>query len=291
MAIQTYTIGQTLTAAQMTALQANDYNQTVSTKTSNYVLVAADKGTRVVMNVSTASTITVNTSLFSAGDTVILQNIGSNASVVTPGTATVSSAGSLSIPQYGSGILYFTSAGVAIFFPSAGPAASSALTFISSGSVGTSLTFSLPANSFTSTYLNYLLIFNGVGMDGGVNIMARMRASGTDYSTADYNFHIGTIDTSGGYAGVGGGATTSEWRIGSANNTSLGQTYGQMYLFSPKAATFTKFNSQMETGGLHTFGGGALSTTTSFDSLTIFSHNGIAVFNNGTYTLYGLANS
>ena len=64
MAIQTFTAGQVLTAAQMNSLQANDYNQTVSTKTDSYTLVAADKGTRVVMNKATATTITVNDSLF-----------------------------------------------------------------------------------------------------------------------------------------------------------------------------------------------------------------------------------
>ncbi len=125
MAIQTFTSGQVLTAAQVNALQANDFNQTVSNKTANYTLVAADKGTRVVMNVSSASTVTVNTSLFSAGDTLVIQNIATNATVVTAGTATVSTAGSLSIPQYGSGTLYFTSASAAIFFPSAGQPASS----------------------------------------------------------------------------------------------------------------------------------------------------------------------
>jgi hypothetical protein len=115
-----------LTAALLNAVQANDYNQTVSTKTVNYTLVAADKGTRVVMNAAGATTITVNTSLFSAGDTVVLQNIGAGVTTVTAGTATVSSAGPLAIPQYGSGTLYFTSAGVAIYFPSAvaAPAAS-----------------------------------------------------------------------------------------------------------------------------------------------------------------------
>ena len=74
MAIQTFTSGQVLTAAQVNALQTNDFNQTVSTKTANYTLVAADKGTRVVMNVSSASTVTVNTSLFSAGDSLVIQN-------------------------------------------------------------------------------------------------------------------------------------------------------------------------------------------------------------------------
>ena len=118
MAIQTFVASTVLTAAQMNALQANDYNQTVSTKTASYTLVAADKGTRVVMNSASATTITVNTSLFSAGDTLVLQNIGAGVCTVTAGTATVSTAGSLAIPQNGSGVLYFTSAGVSIFYPS-----------------------------------------------------------------------------------------------------------------------------------------------------------------------------
>jgi len=120
MALTTFTSGQVLTAAQMNAVQANDYNQTVSTKTASYTLVAADKGTRVVMNSASATTITVNTSLFSAGDTLFLQNISTGVCTVTAGTATVATAGSLAIPQNGSGILYFTSAGVSIYYPSAG---------------------------------------------------------------------------------------------------------------------------------------------------------------------------
>jgi hypothetical protein len=119
MAIQDFTAGQVLTAAQMDSLQANDYNQTVSTKTASYTLVAADKGTRVVMNSASATTITVNTSLFSAGDTLILQNIGVGTCTVTAGTATVSTVGSLNLTQNSQGTLYFTSAGVSIFYPTA----------------------------------------------------------------------------------------------------------------------------------------------------------------------------
>jgi hypothetical protein len=99
MALTTFTSGQVLTAAQLNAVQANDYNQTVSTKTASYTLVAADKGTRVVMNAAGATTITVNTSLFSAGDTLVIQNIGAGVTTVTAGTATVSSAGPLAIPK------------------------------------------------------------------------------------------------------------------------------------------------------------------------------------------------
>jgi len=122
MAIQDFTAGQILTAAQMDSLQANDYNQTVSTKTDSYVLVAADKGTRVVMNKATATTITVNDSLFNAGDTLFIQNIGAGTCTVTAGTATVTTAGSLALAQWGGGTLYFTSASAAIFFSGGSPA-------------------------------------------------------------------------------------------------------------------------------------------------------------------------
>ena len=122
MAIQDFTAGQILTAAQMDSLQANDYNWTVSTKTASYTLVAADKGTRVVMNSASATTITVNTSLFSAGDTLFIQNIGVGVCTITAGTATVTTAGSLALAQWGGGTLYFTSASAAIFFSGGSPA-------------------------------------------------------------------------------------------------------------------------------------------------------------------------
>ena len=116
MAIQDFTAGQVLTAAQMDSLQANDYNWTVSTKTASYVLVAADKGTRVVMNAAGATTITVNTSIFAAGDTLFIQNINSGTCTITAGTCTVNTAGSLALAQWQGGVLYFTSASTAIFF-------------------------------------------------------------------------------------------------------------------------------------------------------------------------------
>jgi len=185
MALQTFTAGQVLTAAQMTNLQANDYNQTVSTKTASYTLVAADKGTRVVMNSASATTITVNTSLFSAGDTLVLQNISTGVCTVTAGTATVSTAGSLAIPQNGSGILYFTSAGVSIFYPSAGASAKlgqvvntvktdtfSATTTTYTDITGLSVT--ITPTSASSTILIFVSV-NGSGGVGGDMIVQLLR--------------------------------------------------------------------------------------------------------------------
>lgn len=117
MAKQTFTTGQVLTAAQMTSLQQTAMGGGSTTaKTTSYVLTAADAGTVVQMNAAGATTITVNTALFAAGDTVQIQNIGAGVCTVTAGTATVSTAGSLALSQYEGGQLYFNSTSAAIFF-------------------------------------------------------------------------------------------------------------------------------------------------------------------------------
>ena len=117
MAKQTFTVGQVLTAAQMTSLQQTAMGGGSATaKVASYVLVAADAGTTVAMNAAGATTITVNTGLFAAGDTVFIQNLGAGACTVTAGTATVATAGSLILPQNDAGILYFTATGASIFY-------------------------------------------------------------------------------------------------------------------------------------------------------------------------------
>jgi len=99
---------------------ANLESRPVETKTASYVLVAADVNKRIVMNSASATTITVNTGIFSAGDTVWIHNIGAGTTTVTAGTATVNTAGSLDVGQWEGGSLYFTSASSAIFFRGGG---------------------------------------------------------------------------------------------------------------------------------------------------------------------------
>ena len=158
MAKQTYTTGQVLTAAQMTTLQANDYNQTVSAKVASYTLVAADAGTRITMSNASATTITVNTGLFAAGDTLYITNIGAGVSTITAGTATVSTASSLALGQYDSGVLYFTSTGVALWEKYDGAAASGGgMTQIATGTLSGS---SVSITSIPATYVNLYLQIN-----------------------------------------------------------------------------------------------------------------------------------
>jgi hypothetical protein len=80
------------------------------------VLVAADVGTRIVMNSTTDATITVNTSLFAAGDTLWIHDIGAGNCTIVAGTCAVTTSSSLVVPTNGGGYLYFTSASTAIFF-------------------------------------------------------------------------------------------------------------------------------------------------------------------------------
>ena len=123
MAKQTFTTGQVLTAAQMTSLQQTAMlGGDASAKVASYVLVAADAGTAISMSNGSATTITVNTGLFAAGDIVTIINLGAGVCTITAGTATVTTSGSLALAQNQGCVLRFTSASAAIFFQFATPA-------------------------------------------------------------------------------------------------------------------------------------------------------------------------
>ena len=123
MSKQTFTTGQVLTAAQMTSLQQTALlGGDASAKVASYVLVAADAGTAISMSNGSATTITVNTGLFAAGDIVTILNLGAGVCTITAGTATVATSGSLALAQNQGGVLRFTSASASIFFQFATPA-------------------------------------------------------------------------------------------------------------------------------------------------------------------------
>lgn len=120
MAKQTFTTGQVLTAAQMTSLQQTAMlGGAANAQTASYILVAADAGKCITMSNASATTITVNTGLFAAGDIVTILNIGAGTCTITAGTATVSKPtnATLALVANAGGVLYFTAASTAFFMP------------------------------------------------------------------------------------------------------------------------------------------------------------------------------
>jgi hypothetical protein len=293
MAKQTFTTGQVLTAAQMTSLQANDYNWTVSAQTGSYVLTATNAGQHVTMNAAGATTITVNTALFTAGDTLRITNIGAGTCTITAGTATVTSAGALALTQWASGILYFTSASASIFFPDAKTSGSgSGLVYITGGSFTTVAAVSLTAGTFSSTYRNYLININITANSSDSNALNwRGRVTGTDNSTANYSFALGGRRYSDGVATSGGnGASATAGRLTFMQSPMTGSVVSATF-FAPQLASPTSFVTSSTGRGVGDpdaalQGGGYFNASTQFDALSFYPATGTI---SGTYEVYGYA--
>jgi hypothetical protein len=293
MAIQTFTSGQVLTAAQVNALQSNDFNQTVTTKTADYTpTTTTDIGTRLIMNSASATTITINTSIYSAGDTLFLSNIGAGVCTLTAGTCTITSAGPLAIPQYGGGLLYFTSASAAIYYPTAVtiPAASSALTFITSGSI--SSTSTSVDNCFSATYLNYKIVLNDLVTSAGARINMRLRVSGADNTTNAYSFAVGGIDTTSSTTSVSlaqQNTTAFKFTTDATVAAGLSTSFDLLSPFDTNATHYGPAAVWQTETVLAATSIGVFKTATSFDGVTFFPTSPDTM--TGTYKIYGYANS
>lgn len=286
MAKQTFTTGQVLTAAEMTALQLNDYNQTVSAKVASYTLVAADAGTRITMSNAGATTITVNTSLFAAGDTLFITNIGAGATTITAGTATVSTASSLVLAQYDSGRLYFTSTGVAIWEKYQGAAVSaSGLTLISS--TGFSAVTSFAKDScFSATYSRYRILVNFDSTSAGVDMSMKLRVGGVDSSAASYQSKTMYAESAGVWQTFWGNSLTTGFKATSNMPTTGG--YLTFDISNPFQSLQTNCTMQSGSTDRMVVGTWAFGATTSFDGFDFIS-NGATV--TGNYKIYGYQES
>jgi len=239
MAKQTFTVGQVLTAAQLTSLQQTSMGGgAASAKTASYTLVAADAGTTISMTSTSATTITVNTGLFAAGDTVFIQNLGSGNCTVTAGTATVSTAGSTILPTNDAGILYFVSTGVAIFYDFIQTGAVSPLTTkgdlytfstsdtrLAVGADGTTLV----ADSSEATGLKWAAPAGG----GGMTLLQTVTLSGTSTTTSSFSTAYKSLVLH--FFGV---TTTINGQITIRVNSNTGNNYGDAFL-SDANNTFT----------------------------------------------------
>ena len=133
-----FTSGQVLTAAQMNAITTLPIND----QTASYTLLVGDVGKRVIMNVASANTVTVNNSIFAAGDTIFIANKGAGASTVTAGAGvTINSTSGLELAQYQSGTLVALSASSFLFFESDGGSITTATATVATSQTTTSVTY------------------------------------------------------------------------------------------------------------------------------------------------------
>jgi hypothetical protein len=272
--------GAVLTAAQLNAIT----EVPVSTKTASYTLAATDAGSRITMSSASATTITVNTGLFTAGQSLRIQNLnGGGVCTVTAGTATVTSAGPLAIPSWGGGQLYFTSASAAVWFPDAVTATPGALTLITAQTIGSAVSSVTVSGAFSSSYENYRIIVNGGVGSATAAVLMTLGATATGYS-----WGLQGAD----FAGTGsanGAANTSSRRVLGSTATA---TSGVLDILSPnlaKPTTMTGSYLLAAAGGVMGNVGGYLDNSTQYTAFTITPSTG--TLTGGTIRVYGYSNS
>ncbi len=276
-----FTSGQTLTAAQMNAITTLP----TSTKTASHTLVIADQGTRVIMNSASATTITVNTSIFGASDVVEIQNIGAGVCTVTAGSCTVSSAGPLAIPQHGGGRLVFSSASASTYFPTAVTATPGGLSLISTTTIGNTVSSVTVSNAFSSTHDNYKIIVSG-GVASQTAVCSLILGATT---TGYYRFIV-----SGNYGSdtVNGSAAANAASWSHTVGVSTNSLQGEIDLYLPNAAKTTHFTAKLPlsvTNNSFFQVGGFLDNSTSYTAFTLTPSAG--TLTGGTVKVYGYANS
>jgi len=290
MAKQTFTAGQVLTATQVNGLQTNDFNQTVSTKTAAYTFVVGDRGTRVVLNDTTARTFTIDDSIFSAGDTIFVHNINTGVLTIAAGAGvTLNGADVLTVAQYQGGTIFFTSASSAIFFPTAKTVSAGGLVVVKA-ETSFSASSSVTADSvFTSTFTNYMMTITATTSQTAT-VRLRYRTSGSSNSTSNYNFTDLRVQSNG----VAGGLSTSQANINLHEGGQTNPFSTSLMIYSPQTATRTQvttasWNNNAGTATYQTqFVAGNFEADTQFDGIEIFPSAGNMT---GSYIIYGLAKS
>jgi hypothetical protein len=268
--------GAVLTAAQLNAIT----ELPVNAKTASYTLVASDAGDRIQMTSATATTITVNTGLFSAGQSVSVYNNGAGSCTITPGTATVTTTGALSIPTGGGGTLLFTSASAAIWLSNSFNIGWQ--TVVNETSVSAVSAINLD-NIFTSTYQNYLVIAN-LQASGADNLLVRLRAGGTSTTT---NYGYQQLIADGASLSTSRSTAQSSATIGALRTATRNSV--PLYVYAPQIAQWTTMQTSFvdtisSTGFIRSDTNAVQTTTTQFDGLSIFCTTATVT---GTYAVYG----
>lgn len=163
------------------------------------------------------------------------------------------------------------------------------LTFLTGTSFSAVTSFSLPNSTFTSSYVNYRLIVRVTALTADADFTMRMRASGTDNSSGQYNTMLVGIASSGVATNATADSATS-WNVGELDAGIPGYSL-VMDVINPQVATYTACHgtiSMVNKAGNASIGRAGswwMNNTGSFDSLSFISS--VASSITGTYRVYG----
>jgi hypothetical protein len=275
--------GAVLTAAQLNAIT----EVPVSAKTASYTLAATDAGSRITMSSASATTITVNTGLFTAGQSLRIQNLnGGGICTVTAGTATVTSAGPLALVAWAGGQLFFSSASAAVWFPDAVTATVSGLTLVKTQTIGNAVGSVTVSDAFSATYDNYKISISG-GVASATSILkTTLGASAASYSGSTIYYSATGSSTSPGTPGGLSSTTDGYYWSGSGTTNSL---IYNVEVQNPFLAKYTFFQGSWYDISQGAFSFGAHSVATSYTAFTLTPNTG--TLTGGTIRVYGYANS
>jgi len=145
-------------------------------------------------------------------------------------------------------------------------------------------------NCFSATYKTYLIVLTITNMGSGANIRFRLRASGTD-ATTNYKLQSAQFTSTTVSTSVSG--STDFWQFGNADPT---KAFFMVDLMNPfeSDTTFAFAKSLTGTAGAYTdplleYPGAYNTNATSYDGITIYSHNGATI--TGNARIYGRADS
>lgn len=244
---------------------------TVPTFTANQILTADQQNQSARTGVPVFATTTTRDAAFS----------GSGQKVLAEGQLAYIEA--TNVVQYYDGAAWET----------LGPSNAGGLVFINGATFTTAASVSLATNTFTSTYANYKLIFNITAASTDITLTMRLRASGSDNTTSNYN---------NGFTGLTNTGVTitktvvnqSAFNVADISGAGVGVFSSTFDIFAPQLAVKTDFcgftsNQATSVAGLALMsGGGVFNTTTVFDALSIICSTGTI---SGNYRVYGYANS
>ena len=162
----------------------------------------------------------------------------------------------------------------------------SALTFITSATPSSSSGQSFN-NCFSATYQNYMIVLNLICSTDDKELQFRLRSSGTDDSSSNYNYQV--LAVYGTTVGAARSTSQTFARIGTIDDTA--QMGYVMYVYRPFESTPTAtlsdgvvpHDSVRINKNAATF-----TSSTSFDGITIYPSSDTMT---GTIRIYGIANS